>query len=113
MLRVECHCPRSAWIMLGKDLISSEPKYHASCYKLFVRIAYSDTENVNVAKSDEDVEDGSGACINQVYESLFSFCSDLIKSPRIVELKTIKVLMFAEAEKFGVKVLPSQFKNLV
>jgi hypothetical protein len=96
-----------------KDLISSEAKYHASCYKLFVRIAYSDTENMDAAKTDEDVEDGSGSCINQVYESLFSFCSDLIKSPRIVELKTIKELMFAEAEKIRVKVLPSQFKNLV
>ena len=38
-----------------KDLISSEAKYHASCYKLFVKIINRDEDNENAdEKEDQD-----------------------------------------------------------
>lgn len=51
----------------AKDLISSEAKYHASCYKSFVRIIYSKT---NEAKTSNETD-----CLLQpVYEAVYCLC---------------------------------------
>ena len=57
--------------LCSKDLISSEAKYHASCYKSFVRICYDGTES------------GTPKCIDNpsypLSEAVEEFCRKLIR----------------------------------
>ena len=52
-----------------KDLISSEPKYHASCYKCFVRITYS---NANEGQRSNETD----CPLQSVYEAVCRLCKD-------------------------------------
>ena len=42
-----------------------------------------------------------------------NFCSDLIKSPRVVEFKMIRKIMSDEAQKVDIEILQSDYKNLI
>ena len=51
--------------------------------------------------------------LDDVYDTVFEFCSDLIKSPRAVEFKMIRKIMSDEAQKLGIEILQSDHKNLI
>ena len=72
----------------AKDLISSEAKYHASCYKRFVRIIYSNTNEGQ--RSDE-----TDCPLQPVYEAVYCLCEDLIAHPE--EYKVAKELFLNKA----------------
>ena len=91
--------------LCSKDLISSEAKYHASCYKSFVRICYDGTES-GTPKSIDNPSD-------PLFEAVEEFCRELIRSPRVVEFKTIRKVMSDEAEKLGAELSSSSCKNLL
>ena len=63
------------------NLISSEAKYHSSCYKAFVYIIY---------ETDETASNSTETTANdhdKVYEAVYSFCEALIIEPRVIEFK--------------------------
>ena len=91
--------------LCSKDLISIEAKYHASCYKSFVRICYDGTES-GTPKSIDNPSDPR-------FEAVEEFCHELIRSPRVVEFKTIRKVMSDEAEKRGTELSSSSYKNLL
>ena len=59
--------------MCSKDLISSEAKYHASCYKNFVRPCHDISE----------IEISEYVCneADPLYEAVEGYCHELIRSP--------------------------------
>ena len=69
--------------LCSKDLISSEAKYHATCHKNFVRVIYQSKESKSSGLENDKDE------LDDVYDTVFEFCSDLIISPRVVEFKMI------------------------
>lgn len=90
----------------SKDLISSEAKYHASCYKTFVRIIYSNT--------DEGQRSNNVECpLQPVYEAVYGLCKDLIANPEIIEYKVVKELFLNKASELGATVSESHKKNLM
>ncbi|CAB3994854.1 Hypothetical predicted protein [Paramuricea clavata] len=91
----------------AKDLISSEGKYHSSCYKAFVHIIYETDEAVN------NPTEAMGNNNGEVYEAVYSFCEALISNPRVVEFKEVRNVLSDEADKLGVVVTQSQYKNLL
>ena len=94
--------------IFAKDLISSEAKYHASCYKSFVRIIYTSTA------SDCQQESSETTCpLQPVYESVYHFCKDLIDNPEIIEYKVVKELFLNKASELKVTVPESHSKNLL
>lgn len=94
----------------AKDLISSEAKYHSSCYTAFTKIAYS-SQGAAVVMGDQDSDDGSK--LNLVHEAVFSFCDVLISEPRVIEFREIRKVMANEAAKLGFSISQSQYKNLL
>ena len=72
----------------AKDLISSEAKYHASCYKSFVRIIYS---NANEGQRSNETD----CSLQPVY--VYRLCQDLIAYPDIIEYKVVKELFSNKA----------------
>ena len=90
----------------AKDLISSEAKYHASCYKSFVRIIYSKTSGGQRSNEADDP-------LQPVYEAVYSFCEDLIAYPEIIEFKVVKELFLNKASELGATVSESHKKNLM
>ena len=66
--------------MCSKDLISSEAKYHASCYQKFVR------HDVSEIEISECVCNGA----DPLYEAVGSYCREFIRSPRVVEFRSIR-----------------------
>ena len=90
----------------SKDLISSEAKYHASCYKSFARIIYSNT-NGGQRSNETDCP------LQPVYEAVYSFCEDLIAYPEIIEYKVVKELFLKKACELGATVSESHKKNLL
>jgi len=90
----------------AKDLISSEAKYHASCYKRSVRIIYSNTNESQ--RSNET--DGP---LQPVYEAVYSLCEDLIAYPEKIEYKVVKELFLNKASEVGATVSESHKKNLM
>ena len=91
--------------LCSKDLISSEAKYQASCYKSFVQICYDGTES-GTPKSIDNPSD-------PLFEAVEEFCHKLIRSLRVVEFKTIRKGMSDEAEKLGTELPSSSYKNLL
>ena len=92
--------------LCSKDLVSSEAKYHATCYKNFVRVIYQSKELKSSGVENDDNEP------DDIYDTVFEFCSDLIKSPRVVEFKMIRKIMPDEAQKMGIEIPQSDYKNL-
>ena len=90
----------------AKDLISSEAKYHASCYKSFVRIIYSNTNKGQ--RSDE-----TDCPLQPVYEAVYCLCEDLIAYPKVIEYKVAKELFLNKASELGATVPESHKKNLM
>ena len=87
----------------SKDLISSEGKYHKSCYKGFVRIIQP-AKNVNI-----DIDD-SRSCVNLelLTSSLQYLGDDLNRNMKVIELSEFKKMLKSELEKVGY-VLPDSF----
>ena len=64
----------------AKDLICSQAKYHALCYKRFVRIQCAcDTGRVVMIMN----------CSQHMMQSIV-FCEDLILNPRVIEFTEIR-----------------------
>ena len=53
-----------------KDLNSSEAKYHALCYKLFVKIIYSDEDNESADEKEDQDE------MIDIYDAVYAFCEN-------------------------------------
>ena len=62
---------------------SSEEKYYATCYKNFVRVIYQSKQSKSSGLKSDNNE------LDDVWDTVFQFCSDVIKSPRVVEFKMI------------------------
>ena len=91
----------------AKDLISSEAKYHSSCYKSFVHIIYEPDETA----SDSTETTGNGH--DKVYEAVYSFCEVLISESRVIEFKEVRNVLSDEADRLGVEITQSHYKNLL
>ena len=89
----------------AKDLISSEAKFHALCYKSFVKISY--------LRNPDGSENCSSNELLSVYDTIFSFYEALIDNPRIVELKEIRKLVTDEATRLGINIPNSRSNNLI
>ena len=74
-----------------------------------MRIVY---ETDAAAKSSTEPS-GNNYGIEEVYEAVYSFCETLISNPRVLEFKEIMKVLTDEAERLGVEVTQSQYKNLL
>ena len=90
-----------------KDLISSEAKYHASCYKLFVKMIYGDEDNENWDEKEDQDE------MIDICDTVYTFCENLLDCPRVIQCKTIRKVMMDEASKLNVNIPESHHKNLL
>ena len=90
-----------------KDLISSEAKYHASCYKLFVKMIYSDEDNENWDEKEDQDE------MIDICDTVYTFCENLLECPRVIQCKTIRKVMMDEASKLNVNIPGPHYKNLL
>ena len=89
----------------AKDLISSEAKYYASCYKSFVRIIYS--------KANEGQRSNETDCpLQPAYDAVYRLCENFIANPDIIEYKVVKELFLNKASEL-VTVSESHKKNLM
>ena len=104
---MHCEVAQQVLAVCTKDLISSEAKYHASCYKLFVKIIYSDEDNENVNEKEDQDE------MMNIYDADYAFCEHLLEFPRVIEFKTIRKIIMDEASKLNVNIPESHHKNLV
>ena len=78
--------------LCSKDLISSEAKYHHSCYKSFLRVMSKSSQTfVN-----DCLKDNSG--IDSVYETVYQFCQELIYSSKVIEFKEIRTIIEEESK---------------
>ena len=84
-----------------KDLMSSEARYHATCYKSFVRISY-DIKNDEV--NNTDVTESRCPELQLVYSEVYNFCEDLIANPRVVEFRVIKEVFINKASEHGANI---------
>ena len=95
--------------LCAKDFISSEAKYHGSCYKMFLCVL----SKSNKTFVDEDFNNIGGSGLDDVYDSVYEFCEKLTKSSRIVEFKEIRKLMQDKANKQGIEIPQSDYNNLI
>ena len=51
--------------------------------------------------------------IKSLYDSIFSFCEDLIAEPKVIEFREIQKVMSDKANELGISVSQSQYKNLL
>ena len=51
--------------------------------------------------------------IDEAYEAVYAFCETVISNPRVIEFKEIRKVLADEAERLGVAVTQSQYKNLL
>ena len=93
----------------AKDLISSEAKYHTTCYNAFVPIIH---KNDKATESSTETSTNNHG-IDEAYEAVYAFCETVISNPRVIELKEIRKVLADEAERFRVAVTQSQYKNLL
>ena len=68
-----------------KDLISSEAKYHGSCYRNFVRVTYEMATEGTLTISESSKDD-----LNLIFEPVINFCEKL-EFPTIDEFKSIRI----------------------
>ena len=90
----------------AKDLISSEAKYHASCFKNSVRIIYS---NANEGQRSNETD----WALQPVYEAVYCLFEDLIAYPEIIAYKVLKELYLNKASELGATASESHKKNLM
>ena len=76
--------------------ISFLAKYHASRYKSFVRIIYSNTNEGQ--RSDE-----TDCPLQPVYEVVYCLCEDLIAYPEVIDYKVAKELFLNKASELALK----------
>ena len=91
--------------MCSKDLISSEAKYHAYCYKNFFRPCH-DVSEIKISES---------VCYEAdlLYEAVESYCRELLRSPRVVEFRSIRKVLSDKAGSLHIEVYPLTYKNLI
>ena len=114
LLHIKCHTKMSCIAteisgICAKDLINSEAKYHTTCYNAFVRIMHKNDKATE--SSTETSANNHG--IDEAYEAVYAFCETVISNPRVVEFKEIRKVLADEAERLGVAVTQSQYKNLL
>ena len=91
--------------MCSKELISSEAKYHASCHKNFVHPCL-DVSETEISESECNEAD-------PLYEAVECYCRELIRSPKVVEFRSIRKVMSDKAGSLHTEVPPSNCKNLI
>lgn len=97
--------------LCSKDLISSEAKYHGSCYKSFVRVCYSYSDDVSMTVSKP--ANNEERKFDSVYQSVYKFCGELLENPKVIDLQLIKNLMHDEASNLDFEMPQSHCKNIV
>ena len=85
-----------------KGPISSEAKYHASCYKKFVHPCH-DVSGIEISESVCNRAD-------PLYEAVEIYCRELIRSPRVVEFRSIRKVMSDKAGSLHTEVPPLTYK---
>ena len=68
--------------VMSKDLISSEAKYHQSCYRARVRTNYVQPANESNTKNKD--ENDYKRIESQAFEIIIEYCTGLIEQPRLV-----------------------------
>lgn len=97
--------------LCSKDLTSSEAKYHGSCYKSFVRVCYSSSDDVSTTVS--KLANYEERKFDSVYQSVYKFCGELLENPKVIDLQLIKNLMHDEASNLDFEMPQSHYKNIV
>ena len=97
-------------MVMSKDLISSEAKYHKSCYKVYVRTNYVQPANESDTRNQE--ENDYKRIESQAFESIIEYCIDLIEQPRLVEFIEVRAILTDELEKNGHQATEATKKNL-
>ena len=93
--------------LCAKDLVSSEAKYHGSCYKSFSRVMSKSSQTfVN-----DSLKDNCG--IDSVYETVYQFCQELINSSKVILFKEIRKIMQEESKIQGIEIPLSDYNNLI
>ena len=82
---------------------------HAIHCNAFVRIMHRNDKAIE--SSTETSANNHG--IDEAYEAVYSFCETVISNPRVIEFKEIRKVLADEAERLGVTVTQSQYKNLL
>ena len=105
LLHIKCHTKMSCIAteisgICAKYLISSEAKYHTTCYNGFVRIMH---KNDKATESSTETSTNNHG-IDEAYEAVYAFCETVISDPRVIEFKEIRKVLADEAERLGVAV---------
>ena len=105
LLHIKCHTKMSCIAteisgICAKYLISSEAKYHTTCYNGFVRIMH---KNDKATESSTETSTNNHG-IDEAYEAVYAFCETVISDPRVLEFKEIRKVLADEAERLGVAV---------
>ena len=77
------------------------------CHENFVRVIYQSKESKSSGSENDNNEQ------DDIYDTVFEFCCDVIKSSRVVEVKMIRKIMSDEAQKMGIEIPQSDYKNLI
>ena len=114
LFHIKCHTKMSCIVteisgICAKDLISREAKYRTTCYNGFVRIMH---ENDKATESSTETFTNNHG-IDEAYEAVYAFCETVISNPRVIEFKEIRKVLADAAERLGVAVTQSQYKNLL
>ena len=87
----------------AKDLISSEAKYHATCYKNFVSFG------IIYFNANKDQRLNETHCpLQTVFEAVYCFCEDSIAYPNVIKYKVVEELFLNKASELGETVSESR-----
>ncbi len=92
-------------IICSKDLISSEAKYHASCYRNFSRVSNERAEEKRMQYVENQPDK-----IDTIFSEVREFCDELIASSRVEEFKRIRTIVDEKAKELGFE-LPTSYHN--
>ena len=95
-------------VICSKDLISSEAKYHASCYRNFSRVSNERVEEKMIQYAENQRDE-----MDTLFSGVREFCDELIASPRVEEFKRIRTIVDEKAKELGIELPPSYHNNLL
>ena len=94
-------------VICSKDLISSEAKYHASCYRNFSRVSNERVEEKMIQYAENQRDE-----MDTLFSGVREFCDELIASPRVEEFKRIRAIVDEKAKELGIELPPSYHNKM-
>ena len=82
---------------------------HAVHCNAFVRIMHTNDKAIESSTETS----ANNHRIDEAYEAVYAFCETVISNPRVIQFKEIRKVLADEAERLGVTVTQSQYKNLL